>query len=839
MPSRTLVITLGQLRAHRLTWTNFRENVLDELGADLAVCVPDDAFFDFANPFYMHAKFRWIMPDKQELADTFDRIQRLLGSSEDWRVLCDVKGSWLGRIVESNQSGAAAVLFVLRWFMLNNIQAADLAKVYDRFVITRSDFYFICPHPPLDCLDEDSLWIPEGEDYGGLCDRHLVVSAPNLVPSCNLIDDLLVRPKQMREAMLAVSSEWNIERFIAFHLSRNGLIAKVKRFPYVMFLVRGDGDPTAWAPGAYDDGVRMLVKYASELSEAKRYRYLLRSKESWRLYLAAKNFGNVLPARIYTAHGTILYVDESSGQLRHGNESEVASNVLFVPVDAGGRIVHCSGGNRYEISYLADCSRSRLSMTESSDADKLSTSFEQVPIATNRGVTADAPVGLKAGELYLCAEPSGQILLNRRHCHLWEQFRLVPDFIWGSAAPDVRTEPARQRFPRQGTGHCPPTKTWPRLITLQNTVVYVDGASGLLRHGSRETSPANARLVFNGENGEIMHDDEGTLKPVVYSGSRLLSGRENGPGSAMRTLFDLVSLDDGRVALKLNGNFLSAEGPTGQMALSARICSGWENFVLWDPPPDRRGSELGRFARRTPSLGISCILSYGDPGPAVRAVERTMQCIKADCLFWFSNQEFPKTLPGVEVVHIETPSFVDFYDDVARLYLDVMPRAVTTDYNLIVQPDGFAVNPQAWDDRFWEYDYIGAVWPWKWGGGPYWGGPIVGNGGFCWRSRKLYEALLDLRPRWRIEDWTGDERLAFHEFCGTNKVGGKFIPEDYILSIWYRDILEQRYEIKFCPAELANKFSVEAVDPFTQYWMGRSFGFHGRAVAASHYGVEI
>src|SRR6516164_5571667 len=202
MGSRTLVITLGQLRAHQLTWQNFKENVLDQLQADLAVCVPADAYFDVTNPFYVNARFRWLIPDSADLAPTFDRIQSLLGSSEDWRALCEVGGTWLGRIAQSSQPGAAAINYVLRWFMLDNIEAAGLTRVYDRFVVTRSDFYYFCPHPPLESLRSDRLWIPDGEDYGGLCDRHLVVSGADLVASCNQINDFLLRPHEIRKAMI-------------------------------------------------------------------------------------------------------------------------------------------------------------------------------------------------------------------------------------------------------------------------------------------------------------------------------------------------------------------------------------------------------------------------------------------------------------------------------------------------------------------------------------------------------------------------------------------------------------------------------------------------------------
>jgi hypothetical protein len=60
MARRTLVVMLSQLRAHRLTWDNFRENVLEEIDGDLAVCVLADSHFDFTNPFYQVPSGVWL-----------------------------------------------------------------------------------------------------------------------------------------------------------------------------------------------------------------------------------------------------------------------------------------------------------------------------------------------------------------------------------------------------------------------------------------------------------------------------------------------------------------------------------------------------------------------------------------------------------------------------------------------------------------------------------------------------------------------------------------------------------------------------------------------------------
>lgn len=66
----------------------------------------------------------------------------------------------------------------------------------------------------------------------------------------------------------------------------------------------------------------------------------------------------------------------------------------------------------------------------------------------------------------------------------------------------------------------------------------------------------------------------------------------------------------------------------------------------------------------------------------------------------------------------------------------------TSSHNLIVQYDGYIVDPAAWDDAFLDYDYIGAKWPW------HIKNRRVGNSGFCLRSKKLLSimAQMDLPP---------------------------------------------------------------------------------------------
>lgn len=374
----------------------------------------------------------------------------------------------------------------------------------------------------------------------------------------------------------------------------------------------------------------------------------------------------------------------------------------------------------------------------------------------------------------------------------------------------------------------------PRLYTMHQTVLYVDEASGELRGGGHADSPANARLRYHGASAQIIHTAGNVDQPIICGTDRSRVSDKDAPETG--TIFEIVPLDDSWIGLRAGDRFLSAI-PDGSVSLNAEVCDAWENFLPADPPHRLTDTKSGY----TPTLSISCVETRDDRylARAARAVERTAACIKTKCLYWFSNSPFPGALPNVDIVYVKIDGFSDFIEDINRLYLYRLPEVVRTDFNLLVQDHAFAVNPQAWDPTFLEYDYVGAPFCGLWGGGPYWRGPIVGNGGFSLRSRRLYDALLDFHPKWRVEDWLPyDERLKNFFYYVLNKRGEKCIPEDVLISVWARKVLEERYGLKYCPAELASKFSVLESHPLTAFWLGRSFGFHGEGVA-SHYGVSL
>lgn len=181
----------------------------------------------------------------------------------------------------------------------------------------------------------------------------------------------------------------------------------------------------------------------------------------------------------------------------------------------------------------------------------------------------------------------------------------------------------------------------------------------------------------------------------------------------------------------------------------------------------------------------------------------------------FSRFAIEKTLKAVECQEVITFSdriINDDYtfiplcngfnrDDFSYFCLKNLWAHVRTDFVLILHYDGMAVNKEYWSDEYFDYDYIGAPWPESYT----WVRPEerVGNGGFTLRSMKLLNALRD--PG--IFSIMGNDRTE---------------NEDAVICQSGRQLLVEKYGIKFAPIELADQFSHEC-NNFT----GKTLGFHG------------
>jgi Flp pilus assembly protein TadD len=190
-----------------------------------------------------------------------------------------------------------------------------------------------------------------------------------------------------------------------------------------------------------------------------------------------------------------------------------------------------------------------------------------------------------------------------------------------------------------------------------------------------------------------------------------------------------------------------------------------------------------------PHVTLACI-DTANHALALRALE----CSRSEARFArvaFLTDALPAALEcpaGIELVPIRR---LDSRDDYSRFVLKELAPHVATSHVLLVQWDGYVVNPAAWMDAFLDCDYLGARWFW------HTDGHDVGNGGFSLRSRRLLDALRD--PRIELDE-----------------------AEDVTIGRTFRDLLEREHGIRFGDAALADRFAFEAAYP-----VGRPFGFHG------------
>lgn len=268
MKQKTLVIILGQARADKLTWPSFKKNLLDELDADLALCIGDSPENNDENYYWANAKFRWTVPEYDDFGDGFDQIQlERYGQVTNWRAILQVKDQWLGGIKgEGEHPGSAGLLIYFKAKLYDFLLKEHIPELYDRFVITRSDFIWEVPHPSVARLNRDHIWIPYGEFYWGVTDRHVVISKEYLKAYLDLIDPIFMDTPQLIQNMLAYNPKpnWNHEQYILFHLKSLNLSRKIRFLPYMMFSVREQNTHTRWSQGEFVDHLGYFVKYPKE-----------------------------------------------------------------------------------------------------------------------------------------------------------------------------------------------------------------------------------------------------------------------------------------------------------------------------------------------------------------------------------------------------------------------------------------------------------------------------------------------------------------------------------------------------------------------------------------------
>lgn len=141
--------------------------------------------------------------------------------------------------------------------------------------------------------------------------------------------------------------------------------------------------------------------------------------------------------------------------------------------------------------------------------------------------------------------------------------------------------------------------------------------------------------------------------------------------------------------------------------------------------------------------------------------------------------------------------------------LTEMHKHFDTSHVLIVQRDGWILNPLSWNNDWLNYDYVAPLFVQH---------DDVGSGGFSMRSKAIMEASAKF-----IGDWDGTEEHA--KFLQSEKARSY---EDGVLSLTMND-----GTWKYLPKEEAGKFCAGG-NPNPEYYHAYPFGFHGDKQEINH-----
>ena len=266
----SLVIIMGNLRGGEKAWESLYKNVLDVNNADLALMIGEESpnatqSLYPNNTLSKRARYVWTFPEYGDWADAVDLINGTGWRQDILPRFKRVKSSGVFGGIKGCP-GSGAIIFMIRWFLNQRLQDDNILEQYDRFVITRSDHYYQCPHIFADLdLNNNKMYIPEGEDYGGYTDRHLVVSRENIYEALDIFPELLRRPYILtdgRKNRGGANPEYILKRVWGEH---NLTVSKLKR---TFFTTATANDTTRWQKaGDPVPGVEGLFKkYRNEFT---------------------------------------------------------------------------------------------------------------------------------------------------------------------------------------------------------------------------------------------------------------------------------------------------------------------------------------------------------------------------------------------------------------------------------------------------------------------------------------------------------------------------------------------------------------------------------------------
>lgn len=268
--NKVLVVLIGNARGGEEAWTSLYSNVLDVYNADLCLCFGKTD--DRRSSLYAKAKYLWEIPDynnwKDFYAQYFDYDNSYLRKTFDLGHDSGLSGGI------DNRPGSGSIIFAFRYYIKQYY--LDVLQQYEHIILTRSDHLYTYPHP--NQLSTDNILVVEGEDYGGITDRHHIFPSKYAKEMLGVID--YMNTEVGYNEMLNVYRP-NPEQVLLSSFKFYNIEDKINRFPRFQFTVALYDDMIRWSktdipvPGMPN----LFLKYQSEHQQTLNNHQLLLNED--------------------------------------------------------------------------------------------------------------------------------------------------------------------------------------------------------------------------------------------------------------------------------------------------------------------------------------------------------------------------------------------------------------------------------------------------------------------------------------------------------------------------------------------------------------------------------
>lgn len=252
---KTLIIIMGGIRGNEDSWNTLYQNVQTVYNADIMLCVSNNENKTNSS-LYKHAKYLIEIPEYKNWIDYYKDHTNI--NTNELKALF-LKGAHIGLAGGiDNNPGSGSIIFAFRHFIKNF--CTNILLNYDRVILTRSDHFYAAPHP---LLDNDNIWIVEGENYNGITDRHHIFPTKYLNEMLGVVEYMATEDaKQKINDYHTPDPEFVLASSFDFFQISN----LIQRFTRYQFTIATSQDATRWKEKEFllSEYKDLYIKYPEE-----------------------------------------------------------------------------------------------------------------------------------------------------------------------------------------------------------------------------------------------------------------------------------------------------------------------------------------------------------------------------------------------------------------------------------------------------------------------------------------------------------------------------------------------------------------------------------------------